>query len=249
MPDILGQSMPADTIVVVVDRPTDAAERGALQANWPSVRFVFNGRNRGITASLNIGLANTDADIVFRADDDDCSAPTRFEEQLACFAETGADFVGTWGEGVADGNEARRYLIRCPTDDAGIRAALPGRNVLLHPSLAFRRTSVLALGGYDETFVNAQDYALYLAGIRAGCRFAAVPVPLVRRYYHSDNVSVKRRANQLMYSCAARVTHHAATGDRVAFLRTLSHYAMLAATPMWARVARRRVFKYIGRGA
>jgi hypothetical protein len=52
-----------------------------------------------------------------------------------------------------------------------------------------------------------------------------------------------------MYSCAARIVHHAATGDRQAFLGTLAHYARLAATPMWARSARRYVFKLAGRGA
>lgn len=249
MPDIMEQTAPADSIVVVIDRPTDKVERAALQAAWPSITFVFNERNLGITASLNRGLAVVDADIVFRIDDDDRSASNRFERQLACFAETQADFVSTWGEGVAEGDERRAYLIRSPIEDDAIRHALLRRNVLLHPALAFRCAAAKALGGYDETFVNAQDYALYLAGVRAGMRFAVVPEPLIRRYYHADNVTVKRRAHQFMYSCAARVAHDAATGDRIGFLKTLALYAMLAATPMWARAARRRLFRWIGRGA
>ena len=36
-------------------------------------------------------------------------------------------------------------------DDAAIQAALLRRNVLVHPTLAFRRETVLRLGGYDET--------------------------------------------------------------------------------------------------
>lgn len=246
LPSLLGQSATADEVVVVVDRSLEEAERVALRSAWPTVRFVFNKANFGITRSLNIALANTGADIVFRADDDDESLPARFARQLACFEETGADFVATWGEGVVDAGPA--YLIRCPTTDAAIRTALLRRNVLLHPSLAFRRERVMALGGYDETFINAQDYALYLSGLRAGFRFAAVPEILVRRHYWSDNISIRRRANQLMYSCAARVAHHAATGDGAAFLRTLAHYALLAAVPDWARAARRRLFGLLGRG-
>lgn len=247
LPSLLEQTVPADELVVVVDRPLEEPERARLRSAWPAVRFVFNDRNLGITRSLNVALAATDADIVFRADDDDESLPNRFARQLACFAATGADFVATWGEGVAEAGRA--YLIRCPIDDVAIRTALLRRNVLLHPSLAFRRDRVMALGGYDETFVNAQDYGLYLAGLRAGYRFAAVPEPLVRRHYGAGNISVKRRANQLMYSCAARIAHHAATGDRAAFLRTVAHYAALAATPNWARTARRRLFGLLGRGA
>jgi glycosyltransferase involved in cell wall biosynthesis len=247
LPSLLGQTAPADEVIVVVDRAMDAAERDALQRAWPDLRFLFNPINLGITKSLNRGLAATQADIIFRADDDDESLPDRFARQLGCFAETGADFVTTWGEGVAVAG--RSYLIRCPTDDAAIRAAILERNVLLHPSLAFRRERVAAIDNYDETFVNAQDYALYLAGIRAGYKFAAVPEILVRRHYGTDNISVRRRANQLMYSCAAHATHHAATGDRAAFLRSLAHYALLAAIPDRARVARRRLFGLIGRGA
>lgn len=249
---LLGQTHKPDEIIVVVDRPTRQDERDGLCAAWPSLHFVFNARNLGITRSLNVALAAAKGDIVVRADDDDESMPTRIARQLACFEETGADFVCSWGEGVAgadSGPDATPYLIRCPTDDADIRAALMRRNILLHPALAFRRERILALGGYDETFVNAQDYGLYLAGIRAGYRFAAVAEPLVRRHYHGDNISVRRRMNQLMYSCSARAAHHAATGDRKAFLRTLLQYAVLAATPLWVRSVRRRIFGLIGRGA
>src|SRR5690606_6340320 len=107
----------------------------------------------------------------------------RIEKQLALFATSGADLVFSWAEGVATGQENRPYLIRCPESDEEIRDALRRRNILIHASLAFRRERVLAFGGYDATFVNAQDYALYLSAIRAGLRFAAVPEPLVRRSY------------------------------------------------------------------
>lgn len=250
VPSLLGQTYPADEIIVVVDRPTDSTERAALALAWPGLRFVFNDRNLGITRSLNVALTAAQGDIIARADDDDESLPHRLERQLACFESTGADFVCGWGEGVTDnGPDPKPYLIRCPTEDAEIKSALKRRNVLLHPALAFRRDRILALGGYDETFVNAQDYGLYLAGIRAGYTFAAVGEPLVRRHYHAGNISVKRRMNQLMYSCSARAAHHAATGDRKAFLKTLAHYAFLAATPLWVRGLRRRVFGLLGRGA
>ncbi len=249
VPDLIAQSRPADEIIIVVDRPLPEAEQQQMTAQWPQLRFLFNPANIGITRSLNRALGDTEADIIFRADDDDMCLPRRFERQIELLTESGADFVTSWAEGVADGDEANRYLIRCPVDDAAIRAALMRRNVLVHPTLAFRRAPVMALGGYDESFVNAQDYALYLAGIRAGLRFAAVPEPLVRRYYHAGNISVARRPQQMMYSCAARVLHHAASGDRLAFVRTIGHYALLAATPMWARSARRRLFRLLGRGA
>jgi glycosyltransferase involved in cell wall biosynthesis len=213
------------------------------------LEFLFNEANIGLTRSLNRGLAVATGDYIFRADDDDGYRADRIEKQLAAFAATGADLVTSWGEGVASTGDSRPYLIRCPTTHEAICAALKRRNVLIHAALAFRRDRVMALlGGYDETFANAQDYALYLAAMRAGLRFAAVPEPLVRRSYTGNGITIDRRYHQLMYSCAARVVHHAHAGDRKAFVATLADYARLAAIPTWARKLRRRAYAVLGRG-
>lgn len=249
LPDLLAQTVVPDQIVVVIDRATEEDERDAFCSAWPQVEFVFNEGNIGVTRSINRGLAVSTGDYVFRADDDDSYRLDRIEKQLALFASSGADLVFSWAEGITAGHEMRPYLISCPENDEGIRIALRRRNVLIHASLAFRRDRVMALGGYDETFVNAQDYALYLAAIRAGLRFAAVPEPLVRRSYNGHSITVGRRYHQIMYSCAARVVHHAHTANRLAFIWTLFNYAMLAAIPTWARHLRRRAHALLGKGA
>jgi glycosyltransferase involved in cell wall biosynthesis len=248
LPALLGQTRAPDRIIVVIDREISAAERLDFQRRWPQVSFIFNDARLGITKSLNIGLAAAaDADVIVRADDDDESFPRRIELQLDLMERDGADLVAGWAEG--RGESGGTYLIRCPTTHDAILDGLKKRNCLIHPALTFRRAPIMALGGYDETFVNAQDYGLYLASIRAGLRFSAVGEPVVKRFYHGNNISVERRMHQLMYSCAARAAHHAATGDRAAFIRSMLHYLQLAATPMWLRRARRRVFSIIGRGA
>lgn len=249
LPDLTGQTVPPDQIVVVIDRCTDEAERTLFREQWPQVDFVFNDANLGVTRSLARGLDVATGDYVFRADDDDGYRVDRIEKQLALFATSGADLVFSWAEGVTVGQEQRPYLITCPKGDEAIREALRYRNILIHASLAFRRESVLALGGYDETFVNAQDYALYLAAMRAGLRFAAVPEPLVRRSYTGPSITVGRRYHQLMYSCAARAVHHAHSADRLEFIRTMFEYALLAMTPIWARRLRRQLYALMGRGA
>lgn len=246
LPSVLTQSRPADEVIVVVDRPVSEFDAQALAKKWPQVTFIFNKQNLGITRSLNVAIHATDADIIFRVDDDDDCLPARFEKQLECFSREGVQFVSSWAEGVADG---KPYIIQCPVHDSEIKIALLSRNVLVHPTLAFDRRAVVALGGYDETFVNSQDYALYLHGVRAGYRFAVIPEPLVRRYYNSGTITVSRRTNQIMYSCAVRIIHHASIGDVPAFLRTISKYALLVAIPHKIRVWRRRIFSMLGRGA
>jgi glycosyltransferase involved in cell wall biosynthesis len=248
LPDLIEQSVAPDQVVVVIDRPTSAEEQSQFSTAWPDVTFVFNAVNLGVPRALNRGLAVVTGDYVFRADDDDGYRRDRIEKQLALFEATGADLVVSWAEGVAAGHEDKPYIIKCPAGHEAICEALTRRNILIHASLAFRRDPIVALGGYDETFRNAQDYALYLAAMRDGLRFAAVPEPLVRRSYTGNSITIDNRYNQLMYSCAARVVHHAHSGDRLEFLSTLFHYARLAAIPSWARRLRRRIFAMFGRG-
>lgn len=248
LPDLIDQSIPPDQVVVVIDRPTSAEEQSEYRAAWPGVTFVFNEANLGVPRALNRGLAVVTGDYVFRADDDDGYRRDRIEKQLALFDTTGADMVVSWAEGITTGHEDKPYIIKCPITHDAICEALTRRNVLIHASLAFRRDMVMEIGGYDETFRNAQDYALYLAAMRAGLRFAAVPEPLVRRSYTGNSITIDNRYNQLMYSCAARVVHHAHSGERLEFLATLFQYARLAAIPPWARRLRRRIFAMFGRG-
>lgn len=243
------QTRAPEQIVVVIDRPTTPDDRTSFQRRYPGIDFCFNDENIGLTPSLNRGLAVCRGEFVFRTDDDDLSLPTRLERQLETFETTGADLVATWATGMTEGREDQSWLIGCPVEDADIKAALLGRNVLVHASLAFRRDAILAFGGYDETFRFAQDYGLYLAAIRRGLTFAVVPEPLVMRSYSATSITQARRYNQLMYSAAARIVHAAHSGDVGDFLRVVARYAVLAATPPWAREARRRLFSLLGRGA
>ena len=249
VPDLLNQTRAPDQMITVIDRPTTASERNAMAKAHPTVTFVFNDENIGLTKSLNRGLAAATGEVIFRTDDDDRSRPDRIEKQLALMAASNADLVCSWAEGVMEGDSRPPWTIDCPTDDAGLKKALHGRNVIVHASLAFRREAIARLGGYDETYRFAQDYGLYLAAIRAGLTFAAVPEPLVRRAYAADSITVRLRYPQMMFSCAARIVHAAHSGNVGDFLRVVARYALLAATPPFVRQWRRRLFQVLGRGA
>ena len=248
LPGLLAQTRPAEELIIIFDRSADKTERRRLRAKWPGVVFLFNDKHIGITASLNRGLEIATGEYIFRCDDDDECRHDRITRQLDHFAATGADFIGSWAMGEISEAAEQQFIIKCPLNDPDIKAALQKRNVLIHSSLAFRKEAVMSLGGYDETFTNAQDYALYLAAIRAGFRFAAVPEPLVTRHYGPESITVSRRRQQAMFSCAARVIHHAHSGNRVAFLKTLAAYAMLSMVPSVARRWRRNLFRVVGRG-
>lgn len=247
--DLSRQTYAPIQIVVVVDRPCEAGEQARLSSAYPQVDFVFNGANLGLTTSLNRGLAAAKGEIVVRTDDDDRSRPDRIAKQVAALQGAGADLVCSFAHGVSSEDPNRPWIIDHPTTDAGLKAALLRRNVVVHPSLAFRRDRILALGGYDETFRYSQDYALYLKATRAGYAFAVVAEPLVTRSYSPGSITVRRRTVQMMYSAMARLHHAAEQGDVGDFLSVLLRRGSMLLVPNALRRWRRIAFRHLGRGA
>ena len=243
-------------IVVVVDRLTDAAEREAMQTAHPDVDFVFNEQNIGLTASLNRGLARCTGEFVFRIDDDDASDTRRVQLQIEALERSGADIAVAFGRGVkgaarpaSEVETSESWLIRCPDTDQALKAALSRRNVVIHSTIAVRRSAFERLGGYDESFRYAQDYALYLHAIRAGLSFTVIEEPLVTRFYDAGSITVAKRKQQMMFSASARLLHAAQRNEPREFLAVMWRRGWLLAIPNWLRSFRRTVFALLGRGA
>src|SRR6185295_1371134 len=58
------------------------------------IRLIDNEGNRGLTATLNRGIALSRGRFIARMDADDISHPTRFEKQVALMDSAGADICG-----------------------------------------------------------------------------------------------------------------------------------------------------------
>lgn len=228
-------------VVVVVDDPS--VDRAAFLAPIRSderLKVVFNDANIGLTRSLNKGLEICRGDIVLRNDDDDPPHPERLAKTAAFFeSHPACDLAYAYARGV-DESSGRAWTIAGPRSDAEIKAHLRKRNFIVHSSLAIRTGRLKALGGYDATFLHAQDYELYLRCIRAGLVFGCIPEVLVERRYHGDAITVKRRRRQILFSFAARLIHDAEVDDDRPW-RTVFAYLMLLAVPETLRTLRRRI--------
>jgi len=54
----------------------------------------------------------------------------------------------------------------------------------------FRRSSLEAIGGYDDTLRNAEDYDLLYRLMKNGSKGFYLPVPMYRYYIHGDNMTL-----------------------------------------------------------
>ncbi len=182
-----------DEVVVVQDGhvgPELASALERLESGSPvPVRRLRLSRNVGLAQALQCGLAACRHDVVARMDADDISLPHRFLTQLPR-VEAGADLVGAavveFGErGGAAG------VLRVPPLDAGkIAEVARWRNPFNHPTVVYRRTAVLAAGGYRELPLM-EDYWLFARMIDNGAVVVNVPDALVR--YRVDTCAYHRR--------------------------------------------------------
>jgi len=188
-------------VVLVQDGPVpeELAEeiRHLLDASPVPVRHVEMAENLGLGPALDAGLWASDHEIVARMDADDVSAPDRFEKQLPLI-EAGADIVGSglWEFGETTTETVGRRTP--PTDPDEIRRVIRFRDPFNHPTVVYRRTAVVAAGGYTDMALM-EDYLLFTRMIAAGAVPANLAEPLVH-YRVGDGAYARRGGLTLLRS-------------------------------------------------
>jgi glycosyltransferase involved in cell wall biosynthesis len=179
---IADQTVPPDEILVVKDGPLTPDLDRVLEefgSRHEELRIIALPMNVGLGKALNAGLAAASNELVARMDSDDISVSQRFERQIGQLADKPElSVIGSFiAEFVSD--PAILTGIRAvPVEHAAIRAAFSRISPVNHPSIVYRRSAVLASGGYSPDFVQ-EDYHLWGKMLAAGYQFANISEPLV----------------------------------------------------------------------
>lgn len=209
---ILGQTFSDFEFLIIDDGSDDPAALQHLAAcanRDPRIRLVHE-PHRGLTASLNRGLALASGTYIARQDADDWSAPARLERQLAHLATHPNDAVCGSNAWTHQQDGRRLWRTHLPLDHNALLAAFPKGNPFVHGSALFRRSAALAVGGYRETFRCSQDFDFFW---RLSEKFGAVNLnePLYHYRYTSGSISASRATEQL---CAHRAIRQLAEARR-----------------------------------
>lgn len=154
------------------------------------LNIIYFPENRGLGAALNVGLRQCKYDIVARMDTDDIATPSRFSSQLSYLLENpDIDILGSSVkemsyEGVVTGV---RHVPECHEAIVSCLWASP----MIHPSVMFRRSKVLAAGNYDEQYRRRQDYELWFRCVENGLKFHNLREPLLH-YRFGENTHKKQ---------------------------------------------------------
>jgi glycosyltransferase involved in cell wall biosynthesis len=222
-------------VIVVDDGSTDETRDRLLELNESRLRVIRHDRPGRVARARNAGLREARGEWVAFLDDDDSWAPHKLRAQLEAVRATGADFAYAEVVTVDDAGTAL-YVSSVPPEtelrrDVIARCAIPAgpSNVLVRTSLARR------LGGFDDRFVNLEDWDLWIRLAWAG-EGIAVPEILVAYLEHRDGKSLtppREAFEELEYLEQKHRTLRAEQGidvDRVAF----AHYVA------WLQLRRRR---------
>jgi glycosyltransferase involved in cell wall biosynthesis len=147
---------------------------------------VIETANTGIVGTLNTGLNYSDTEFVARIDQDDLMFSNRLEIQLD-YLQKNPEILCVGGQiELIDQFGAHLGFSYFPKSQWLISKTITLTSPMAHPSVMFRRTDVLALGGYRSNL--PEDWDLWLRLYEAG-KISNLDSLLVRYRVHPNQLS------------------------------------------------------------
>ena len=194
---VLSQTFRDFEFIIIDDGSSDGSADRLREygARDPRIRLTVRD-NKGLTVTLNEGLAQARGEFVARMDCDDACVHDRFEKQLACLrADPSLVCIGGHFELIDDKGRLLTRL-RPPSDDQAIQKhLLAGHTAICHPAAMMRRDAVTRVGGYDPYFRTTQDLDLWLRLGEVG-RLGNVPEVVLKFRQHGGSISETKRQEQ-----------------------------------------------------
>jgi glycosyltransferase involved in cell wall biosynthesis len=152
-------------IVIVHDGPNELTTTVARewQGRDRRIRYFHRQTPGNIAEATNFGIARARGEYMAILDDDDYwAAPDKLARQVA-FLNEQAEYVACGGGAIVvdrENTETLRYLK--PEDDAAIKGRALLANPMIHSTLLYRRSTALAVGGYNAALAGFQDWDFVL---------------------------------------------------------------------------------------
>ncbi|WP_350608184.1 glycosyltransferase [Pseudoalteromonas sp. MER144-MNA-CIBAN-0113] len=192
------QTVQATEIVLVQDGPLTADLYSVINS-WKSKLNIIDvviASNVGLGEALNQGLQHCSYALVARMDTDDIAIPVRFEKQLAAFESQKIDVCGSWISEFDNDSSSILSIRQVPESHADIIKFARTKNPMNHPSVMFKKTTIVESGGYQNV-LYFEDYYLWLSLIKNGAIFYNIPTPLVHMRAGFNQLS--RRSGYLYF--------------------------------------------------
>ncbi|MBC7784652.1 MAG: glycosyltransferase [Burkholderiales bacterium] len=188
---ILNQTFTDFELILIDDGSKDSTQRMVQDYGRKDPRVVAISRaNKGLTPTLNEGIARAKGEYLARMDADDLSLPRRFAEQVKYLDKNPQCVCVGCRVTLIDPYGSPLKLTTHDLDhekiDAGLLKGIGWS--IVHPAAMMRADAVRQVGGYREQFKTSQDLDLFLRLGEVG-RLANIAEPLVQYRQHFESVA------------------------------------------------------------
>lgn len=192
---IFQQTRPPDEVLIVKDGPVPSELESiiATAKNNHSgiVTTVSLAENRGLGEALRHGTEACTHELVARMDADDIAVSDRFERQISYLQNhPEIDVVGGYVAEFDEDPDQCKTVRTVPTEPEKVRSKGRFRCPVNHPTVMFRRDSVVDAGNY-RPYRTMQDYELWMRMLSQGYQIANIGDVLVK--FRTDDTLYERR--------------------------------------------------------
>ena len=186
---IFAQTVVSDDVVLVEDgKLGDELEDVVCQyeKRYHQLHVIRYENNRGLGYALNDGIKECRHELVARMDTDDVAKPFRMERQLEVMSRHSEyGMVSSWiDEFVTDIHQVTSVR-KVPERPAEVYAYAKKRCPVNHPAVMYRKSEVLAVGGYQTRYFP-EDYFLWIKMLMNGCQIYNIQESLLWFRYNPE---------------------------------------------------------------
>jgi glycosyltransferase involved in cell wall biosynthesis len=189
---VINQDFEDFEFLIIDDASTDGTYDFLKSLEDKRIKILQNQNNIGQTASLNKGLGIAAGEFIVRLDQDDLCLKKRVGEQLSFMMRNPTIAVACSYEYSINNSGVVTHKWKRKIENRGdyLGYILLGLCPVWHPSVIFRKSIILGLGGYDPSYGPAEDYHLWSKIGASGFNGAVVPNFHLLQRNHEKSQSV-----------------------------------------------------------
>jgi len=188
---VMAQTWPDWELILVNDGSPDTPALERAIAPFRDRITYLTQENRGAGAARNAAIRVARGEWLAFLDGDDSWLPGYLERQIAELESRGLDMV--WGDGLMRGDPSRegvRMTVDSPSrGSVTVESLLWQRVIVFTSATVVRRSAVLAVGGFEEGPVRAEDFVLWVRLVQQGIRAGYHSEPLIWYRVRPDGLS------------------------------------------------------------